>query len=132
VKYSKSCATVSPEQHASWFSSALRDRDTALLIAESHGMPIATCRFEPTDSTRNTFLISINVAPNHRGHGMGLALLSSGISRFFDAHHSHLLAEIHKENIASERIFKNVGFKLLGADGDFNRFWLQKPDESAA
>lgn len=125
VMYSKSRAPVSPEQHASWFAAILRKKNTELLIGESRGVPIATCRFECDKITPDAFLVSINLDPSHRGHGMGRLLLTSAVSHFLSRHSSDLLADIHKNNIASERIFTGAGFRWVRSDGDFNRFLYQ-------
>lgn len=132
VMYSKSRAPVLPEQHASWLSTVLREESTELLIGESFGVPIATCRFESGKLTPGAFLVSINVAPAHRGHGAGQELLASAISHFLARHDADLLAEIHKDNIASERIFTKVGFRWVASDCDFNCFLLQATPKDAA
>lgn len=124
VMYSRSGATVSPEEHAGWLDSALQNKKTYFLISESDAIPIATCRFESAELMPNTHLVSINLAPSHRGHGISQELLTSAISHFFAEHSSNLLADIHKENIASERIFTRAGFRWMGLDGGFNRFLL--------
>ena len=125
VRYSKSGAPVDPDNHAVWLAAALQDKGTEVLIAESHGTPIATCRFELCESTPKAFLVSINLAPNRRGQGMGGQLLISAVSHFFSRHNSDLLADIHKNNAASERIFMRAGFRWVRSDDDFNRFLLQ-------
>jgi len=132
VMYSKSSAPVSPEQHAKWFEAALRDKVNEILVAEAVGIPIATCRFESGNLAPDAFLVSINVAASRRGHGMGGQLLTSAISHFFSRHSSDLVADIHKNNIASERIFTGTGFRWVGSDGDFNRFLLRASSEDAS
>ena len=125
VRYSKSGALVSRDEHARWFEAVLRDKVKEILVSEANGIPIATCRFESGNLTPDAFLVSINVAPKLRGYGIGEQLLTSAISHFFSRHSSDLLADIHKDNIASERIFTRAGFRWVGSDGDFNRFLLQ-------
>lgn len=116
---------MDPGNHAIWLAAALQDKGTEVLIAESHETPIATCRFESHESTPTAFLVSINLDPNRRGEGMGGQLLISAVSHFFSRHNSDLLADIHKNNTASERIFMRAGFQWVRSDGDFNRFLLQ-------
>jgi L-amino acid N-acyltransferase YncA len=118
--------------HTIWLAAALRDKGTEVLIAESHGTPIATCRFEPSESTPNASLVSINLAPHRRGQGMGGQLLISAVAHFFSRHNSDLLADIHKNNAASERIFMKAGFRCVRSDGDFNRFLLKAASGDAS
>ena len=123
VRYSKSKAPISEKDHNRWFTDALRDDNTILLIAETDGLPIATTRFDRPPSDSPVYLVSINIAPSHRGKGMGKQLLRSAISNFFSFRNADLVADVHQDNLASQKIFASAGFLETKVDGEFKQFF---------
>lgn len=109
--------------HDHWFGAALASAETELLIGESGGEPVGMIRFDAVEG--GAYLVSINVAPARRGHGIGAALLREGC-RVFGLRHPDcsLEAEIRRGNTASERIFTGCGFVPTGeiAGSDHARY----------
>lgn len=122
VRHSKSRVFVSHKDHTLWFSAALGSNDTVLLIADINGFPIATTRFDRKPPDSSVYFVSINVAPHYRGKGMGKKLLRSAIFRFFSSRCADLVAGVHQDNHASQRIFVSAGFVETKADGEFKQF----------
>jgi len=64
--------------------------------------------------------VSINVAPESRGHGVGHALLHAALVWLGD--HSTgktVTAVVRSDNKASSRIFEHEGFTPTSQDGEF-------------
>lgn len=130
IKYSKSGRAVTWEEHTTWLSGVLLSNSTLLLVAEVEGVALATSRFDLYVPLPNAYVISINIDAGHRGHGIGLELLQTVISLFLSALKADLIADIHRENLPSERLFKRAGFKFIQSDGDFNRMMLKPRSQS--
>lgn len=128
VYYSKSQAVVSEEDHARWFANALRCNDTVLFVAELNKTPIATTRFDKKSIGSDVYLISINIAPSYRGKGMGKDLLLSAISKFSSLRNADLVADVHQDNLASQKIFVAAGFIETKIECDFKHLlYTPKP-----
>jgi L-amino acid N-acyltransferase YncA len=122
IRYSKSHAPVTQEEHNRWFTTTLGSTNTLLLIAEIDGVATATTRFDRVSRNLPAYRISINVAPNHRGKGLGNHLLCSAISKFFTLRNADLVADVHQDNIVSQKVFKSAGFVETKVNGDFKQF----------
>ena len=101
-------------EHEAWFAAALADPDRTLLIGvEPGGEAVGMVRFDCAagDDTR----VSINLAPQRRGQGLGTALLRLAVATRAD---ERLRAEVRAANEASRRLFERCGFACLGeSDG---------------
>lgn len=113
---SKSHGTVAFDDHMKWFSEAIQDPNRVLLVATEDEKRLGIVRF---DKTGDRWLVSINLAPGHRGKGYGSAILKEAVAV---AQVGPLLAEIRKTNAASIHIFEKCGFRFVGAEGDFE-YW---------
>lgn len=109
-------STPVPEAaHRAWMDKALADPSRLLLIGEVGGDKVGTVRFDLQED--GTWEVSINVAPDHRGLGLGLQLLSASIRHFNHVReHAELVAHIRLMNDASRRIFEAEGFRLFHQD----------------
>jgi UDP-2,4-diacetamido-2,4,6-trideoxy-beta-L-altropyranose hydrolase len=103
------------DEHRAWFARALTDPHRTILIGELGGEPVGMVRFDQRDAAAE---VSIALAPERRGGGLGANLLSVGIARM---QVRLLLATVHADNTASRRLFAGVGFRQTGSDGG----WLQ-------
>lgn len=94
--------------------------DLPPLFVLIEGKRVAFLRFKPvvnpSGSQRKCVEISINVAPEYRGKGIGQASLIAAKEWLKGQAYQDLYAEVKKENEASQKAFENAGFiKLLDA-----------------
>lgn len=93
-----------------------------VLVAERGGERVGMVRFDRVD---DAFEVSIIVAPEQRGRGLGRPILSAAIDAFNAVHpHPALLADVAAENEASSRLFASLGFTEVGVTGRFKHFCL--------
>jgi len=110
----KSREAIGWAEHEHWFDRVLRDTATELYIADLGGEPAAMVRFDREDGQA---IVSINVAPELRGRGVGTAALVSSCAAFERAHPDTLLsAEIRHQNRASKRAFRAAGFEEMQSE----------------
>lgn len=106
---------VTAEEHAAWFDASFGNPARLILIAEIDGQSAGMVRYDKDGETAE---VSINIAPEARGHGMGARLLSGSIS----ALSSHwpdvetIVARIRPDNAASLRAFANAGYAHEGSE----------------
>lgn len=101
--------------HVGWLTASLANPRRRLLIGLSDGVPMGTLRFDLSDE----ILVSITLAPDHRGRGLALPLLTAGIDTLDRP--TRLLAQVKPGNTASQRLFERAGFALSGeSDGLLN------------
>ena len=98
------------ETHAAWFPAALQR--TRMLIAELDGEPLGMARL---DDSADGQTVSLNLAPERRGQGLGRRILQAVCGDAAGA----LLAEIRDDNAPSLRIFQACGFVETGRKGRF-------------
>lgn len=100
---------ISLEQHLDWLRGILADERRTIYIAERGPESVGTVRFERADDVD---VISVTVAPEHRGRGLAASILAAGVARWRDAHPgSCIRAEIRAGNEASIRAFRRAGFR---------------------
>ena len=110
-KMSHTTDIVDWDGHSAWFASSLENKNRLLLLCENKNdsKKIAVVRFD-VNSMRA--LMSINLSPDIRGKGISKQCLSESIENFKNEFPQvvALDAEIKLENIASQRVFKSIGF----------------------
>lgn len=112
---SKSTDPVLWADHQNWFARALNDDARRIYVASLDGRSIGTARFDAMDGGPGRWLVSIALAPDARGRGLGGHLLAKACEQIaVDCDVSALDAEIRYENMASQRIFSACGFELVG------------------
>lgn len=118
---SRNTEEVSLENHAAWMKAHVEHGFPwhLVMIAESGMRNIGVVRFHAVIAKGATkaFDVSIAVSPIYRGYGLGSEMLAkacAGLTPFA------LLAEIRKDNIASQTIFERCGFKNVGFNIDGN------------
>lgn len=102
------------DTHVRWLEASLQNGDRHVLIAERHGLPVGTLRF---DVSADSATVSIAVEPRLHGAGLGPAILEAG-DRWLGIHDSRVRlcrAEIRAGNEASARAFTAAGY-LPAAD----------------
>ena len=108
-KMSLNNSKISFDKHLSWFKESLNNPLKLIYIGENDCEKIGVCRFD-LDINNLTAEVSINVNPIFRGKGLGKDLLISSIEEFEKENKYLLVANIKKENIASQNLFEYAGF----------------------
>lgn len=103
-------AKINYEDHVAWFEESLSRPDRHLLIATEESEAVAVVRFDGK-GPRGT--ISINVGPDHRGRGLGPAILLAASHQAVRIGYTEILAQIRPENTASVRAFEKAGYTPL-------------------
>ncbi len=112
-------AHVAWDDHERWFAAATNDPARAVLIAlDAGGDRVGMVRFDLGPPGFAT--VSINVAPECRGHGVGRSLLHAALEwmREHDAQ-TRVIAVVRSGNAASMRIFESEGFVFESQAGEF-------------
>ena len=105
------------DHHKRWFEGCMARNDRIMLIAELHGEPIGTVRF---DKRADSYLeVSINIAPQARAKKIGAACLREACNFVLAKEAAGFHAEIRPDNTASIRIFEQCGFREFARKGGF-------------
>jgi UDP-2,4-diacetamido-2,4,6-trideoxy-beta-L-altropyranose hydrolase len=102
-RYARNPAAPTQEEHLRWFNHKLSDPDCMFLFAESDGQCVGMVRL---DRRIQEWELSIIVAPESRGHGLGKAILGALNAP------GPLIAEVLPGNEGSHRLFKSSGWRL--------------------
>lgn len=108
---------VDPADHMEWFSAAVADQEKIFLIGQIDGNKIGMIRFDALLRDKQSWRISIIIAPESRGLGHGVCLLTRAITYFHLINpRTILVAEVKTTNIASRRLFEKLGFSQVASD----------------
>src|SRR5436190_10011523 len=75
---SKNREPIDWETHAAWFAAALVSSERTIHIGFCGSRKIGWVRFDRLRDSDEKFLVSMLIAPEERGRGLGEALLTSG------------------------------------------------------
>jgi N,N'-diacetyllegionaminate synthase len=103
-------AEIPLSDHLAWFGRELARRDHHLYLAERGGEPVAFVRLDETPEQVGVCTISINVAPQARGRGLGAATLRAATTTAGTLGFATLRALIRPDNEASRRAFVRAGY----------------------
>lgn len=103
-------APIAWETHIAWLTAALADPRRRLYVAEQDGTPVGTARLDHDADDARVAVVSLNIAPEARGRGVGRALLEA----LADAARAHgftqLRAFVKATNDASAKAFVATGY----------------------
>lgn len=99
---------VAPAAHEAWLARALASPTRAVLVAEEGGAPVGTVRLD--DGAHGALEVSLTVAPEARGRGLGAALLRAAEDAARARGGVRLTATIKHDNAASILAFKRAGY----------------------
>ncbi len=100
------------DQHEKWYHAKLNDPDSEMFIAEFEGKAAGLVRFDPDAANAGEFCISINVASEQRGRGLGHRVIRAACRAHFAARPGAVIhAHIKPENAASIKTFERAGFR---------------------
>ena len=71
-------------------------------------------RLDPFD--RTDAIVSLTIAPEHRGRGLGPTALIALADQAAALGFSRLIAKIRKTNVRSQRTFEKAGFERCGEE----------------
>lgn len=99
------------EAHRAWVARTLADPDRLLLIGACGAIPCGTVRFDC--ALDGTATVSIHLAPDQRGRGLGGPLLEAAEAALADRHPEirRLVAAVRPGNPASDRLFGEAGYR---------------------
>ncbi len=106
---------IDPAEHAAWFHRFLGDsRRVGFIMEDASVGPVGQIRFDPAPLP-GMLTVSIGIAPEHLGKGIGTLLLGEAVQRSEVIERAVLIrAETFLDNLASRRIFEKAGFIPLG------------------
>lgn len=102
---------VSAEAHERWMVTSLSNPLRMMYIGLERGRKVGICRFDHNELD-NTSEVSINIAPEMRGRGLGASLLSRSVGEYKAMRSCPIWAKIKNENIASLSCFQRSGFAV--------------------
>jgi L-amino acid N-acyltransferase YncA len=106
-------ATIEYADHVAWFGAQLERSDRHVLVAEHEAQPIAIVRLDRSSDDASTCVISVNLAPEARGRGLGRRVLDAAAGRAVRLGFARIHALIRPENVASAHAFASAGFVEL-------------------
>ena len=109
-RHSHDDQAISWETHKPWFEAAVKNPDRIILIGEDAYGELGVVRYDRKDGY---WLVSIYLAPERHGSGLGEPLLRAG-SAWLRAQHPEIhevRAEILVNNGASHDVFLRAGYK---------------------
>ena len=125
-KMSVNSKKVSWEEHTSWYEKILLDKCRKLYVGEEEGIPIGVVRFDKCDDDEYVYEVSINISPAYRKKGFGKQLLTHGIRKLLNEVENckFIRAEVKKDNLSSNKLFKSFGFIFIGDKSVMNSYVL--------
>lgn len=111
-RWSRTTDSVTFDEHRAWLGRVLADPSRLLLVAEDDSGPVGTVRWD--DEGGRLWEVSVTVAPERRGVGLAGLLLAAGERALRDrvVLPVTLLAVVHEDNAASNRLFSRAGYEL--------------------
>lgn len=101
------------DEHVAWFQARLNDDSSRIYVVEESAQAVGVLRFELEE--RGNAVVSINIAPDARGRGLGPVALRQGCALVSERDAvTSVTAYIKADNVASRRAFDQAGFVLAG------------------
>jgi predicted dehydrogenase/RimJ/RimL family protein N-acetyltransferase len=117
-RWSRDAREIAPAEHERWLEGVLADASTRLWVAESEGSPVGQVRIGP-GVDESTAEVHVALAPEARGRGMGVAVLTQAAARALaEPGRSALCAHVKPAHEASLRAFARAGFQVVGPQAD--------------
>ena len=124
ARFYKSAEETALQDHLIWFSHALADPNRIFLIFELDGDAIGYVRFDLHAKQAETVTLSICLAPEMKGRKLGRIGLDAAIEHSRTLGLTTLVAEIHRGNAPSIRLFEGSGFRAQETKGSFTSYRL--------
>jgi ribosomal-protein-alanine N-acetyltransferase len=111
-----------PEHYSDYFfESILRELPEAFIIAEISDKIIGyiMCKiefgfsnFRKLGFVKKGHVVSVAVLPEHRGKGLGKALMLEGINGVMHRKSDEIYLEVRKSNESAIKMYQNIGFQI--------------------
>jgi UDP-2,4-diacetamido-2,4,6-trideoxy-beta-L-altropyranose hydrolase len=125
---SQNSSPVPWPDHVRWLEHVLACQDAGIFMAERNGALLGMVRFDRLSGDEEAYEVSINIAPNARGGGVGREVLALVCGGFLQQKGPvRLEARVHEENLASRRIFEALGFRYSHAMGEGGFHYYVRP-----
>ncbi len=120
-KYAFQQKPIKPEEHNEWFARKSADENVVYLKAFYRNDIIGSVRF---DMDGGTATISYLLDPKRHGKGFALPMLMAAMERVAlkKTFISRVEGYVMKENLASVRIFENLGFQVIDQNDRYQFF----------
>ena len=99
---------VTMEEHMNWLQKVTDNPNRQLFVFEVNGEPVGQLRLDIEGSMAE---ISYGLAAEHRGKGLGRVLLEQAEAKADELGIEELTAEVLSHNVASQKLFKKLGFE---------------------
>jgi [ribosomal protein S18]-alanine N-acetyltransferase len=111
-----------PEHYSDYFfESILRELPEAFIIAEINGKTVGyiMCKiefgfsnFRKLGFVKKAHVVSVAVLPEHRGKGLGKALMLEGINGVMNRKSDEIYLEVRKSNESAIKMYQKLGFQI--------------------
>lgn len=116
-KYSRSPAPPSEQEHTDWMKQTLSDNKRMAWIMEVDHNPAGLLRLDRVAEGESE--VSILVPQQHQGNGIALSALRI-LRRMLPW--PEFMATVHRQNLASRRLFEKAGYVMEQQEGHNNDF----------
>lgn len=121
---SRNDSAVGKADHMAWFAQAVNDPNRRFLIGVLDGTSVGVVRFDCKGDS--LWEVSITLAPEFRGKGLGRWLLGSALEHLHSEFpHSSVIAVARLNNDASLKLFLGQGFGRENDDGTYANLVLR-------
>jgi len=99
------------QEHISWLLKVLSgEANKELFIIEFEGKPAGQVRFDYNDSQAT---VNISLLKEFQGKGIAKRAIEEGMNKIVEKEKiKKFIAEIHQDNIASQKLFEKLGFEF--------------------
>jgi UDP-2,4-diacetamido-2,4,6-trideoxy-beta-L-altropyranose hydrolase len=105
------------KNHLDWFMDKMNNPNSQIYILERNGVSIGQIRF---DKEKDYWKIDYSIDRNYRGLGMGTNIVKLGIKKI----QGELKAWVKSNNMASRKVFENLGFRDVGKEDSIVEYSL--------
>jgi len=118
-KYYRNPKKIEWEGHVEWLKNVIEGKtNKELYVIEAEGERAGQIRFDHGNEGAE---IGISLSKYFRGKGLGSLSLEKGIG-FMKGKVKYLTAEIHKDNLASMKLFERFGFQFKEQKDNFKEY----------
>jgi len=108
IKNSLGNKSINYEEHEKWFQKTIRNNNSRILIYKTPKHKLGQVRFDNTK--KNKTFITYSVSNEFRGKNVGFSMLNLALKK--NIFKTPIYAIVKKNNEASNKIFKKLGFIL--------------------
>lgn len=117
-QFFRNLTTPSLDEHIDWFNRTINSHESQLFIVTFNNQKAGVLRID--DLNTKELEISIIVSPEHAGQGVAKKAINKLEDMMFG---KKLKAIIHKDNIASRKLFEKLEFEIKQQDGGFVEYF---------